>query len=170
MWLLLLWNLQINKHYTFKAFKSWTQTLVWTGDSTWTGASWAERMAERNWQCSWLHSILDVILIIPMMMRNNNAIHGRWFRALETVWYFCPTDQGKKLPPNIDENAEEGDVSDEDSADEMEDDCKLMNGDVGFFFPSDLFSAPPRVWHSAESSRRWLQFCIPFPIVTVTSR
>lgn len=38
--------------------------------------------------------------------------------------------QGKKLPPNIDENAEEGDVSDEDSADEMEDDCKLMNEDV----------------------------------------
>ncbi|MED6284182.1 hypothetical protein CHARACLAT_016639 [Characodon lateralis] len=38
--------------------------------------------------------------------------------------------KGKKLPPNIDENAEEGDVSDEDSADEMEDDCKLMNGDV----------------------------------------
>lgn len=38
--------------------------------------------------------------------------------------------QGKKLPANIDENVEEGDVSDEDSADEMEDDCKLMNGDV----------------------------------------
>lgn len=38
--------------------------------------------------------------------------------------------QGKKLSANIDENAEEGDVSDEDSADEMEDDCKLMNGDV----------------------------------------
>ncbi|XP_029995720.1 1-phosphatidylinositol 4,5-bisphosphate phosphodiesterase eta-2a isoform X6 [Sphaeramia orbicularis] len=37
--------------------------------------------------------------------------------------------KGKKLPSNIDENAEEGDVSDEDSADEMEDDCKLMNGD-----------------------------------------
>nr|XP_040048517.1 1-phosphatidylinositol 4,5-bisphosphate phosphodiesterase eta-2a isoform X2 [Gasterosteus aculeatus aculeatus] len=37
--------------------------------------------------------------------------------------------KGKKLPDNIDENAEEGDVSDEDSADEMEDDCKLMNGD-----------------------------------------
>uniref|UniRef100_A0A3Q1JHI2 Phosphoinositide phospholipase C n=1 Tax=Anabas testudineus TaxID=64144 RepID=A0A3Q1JHI2_ANATE len=37
--------------------------------------------------------------------------------------------KGKKLPANIDENAEEGDVSDEDSADEMEDDCKLMNGD-----------------------------------------
>uniref|UniRef100_A0A673I6G7 Phosphoinositide phospholipase C n=1 Tax=Sinocyclocheilus rhinocerous TaxID=307959 RepID=A0A673I6G7_9TELE len=31
--------------------------------------------------------------------------------------------KGKKLPPNIDEDAEEGDVSDEDSADEMEDDC-----------------------------------------------
>uniref|UniRef100_A0A3B3WER6 Phosphoinositide phospholipase C n=1 Tax=Poecilia mexicana TaxID=48701 RepID=A0A3B3WER6_9TELE len=30
--------------------------------------------------------------------------------------------KGKKLPPNIDEDAEEGDVSDEDSADEMEDD------------------------------------------------
>ena len=41
-----------------------------------------------------------------------------------------PLPQGKKLPPNIDEDAEEGDVSDEDSADEMEDDCKLMNGDV----------------------------------------
>ncbi|XP_062418952.1 LOW QUALITY PROTEIN: 1-phosphatidylinositol 4,5-bisphosphate phosphodiesterase eta-2 [Pungitius pungitius] len=38
--------------------------------------------------------------------------------------------KGKKLPDNIDENAEEGDVSDEDSADEMEDDCKLMNGDT----------------------------------------
>ncbi|KAI2661257.1 1-phosphatidylinositol 4,5-bisphosphate phosphodiesterase eta-2 [Labeo rohita] len=38
--------------------------------------------------------------------------------------------KGKKLSPNIDENAEEGDVSDEDSADEMEDDCKLMNGDT----------------------------------------
>uniref|UniRef100_A0A672YNF1 Phosphoinositide phospholipase C n=1 Tax=Sphaeramia orbicularis TaxID=375764 RepID=A0A672YNF1_9TELE len=38
--------------------------------------------------------------------------------------------KGKKLPSNIDENAEEGDVSDEDSADEMEDDCKLMNGDT----------------------------------------
>uniref|UniRef100_H3CCU1 Phosphoinositide phospholipase C n=1 Tax=Tetraodon nigroviridis TaxID=99883 RepID=H3CCU1_TETNG len=38
--------------------------------------------------------------------------------------------KGKKLPPNIDENAEEGDVSDEDSADEMEDDCKLMNEDT----------------------------------------
>uniref|UniRef100_A0A671KJ53 Phosphoinositide phospholipase C n=1 Tax=Sinocyclocheilus anshuiensis TaxID=1608454 RepID=A0A671KJ53_9TELE len=38
--------------------------------------------------------------------------------------------KGKKLPPNIDEDAEEGDVSDEDSADEMEDDCKLINGDT----------------------------------------
>ncbi|XP_069025198.1 1-phosphatidylinositol 4,5-bisphosphate phosphodiesterase eta-2a [Embiotoca jacksoni] len=38
--------------------------------------------------------------------------------------------KGKKLPANIDENAEEGDVSDEDSADEMEEDCKLMNGDT----------------------------------------
>lgn len=44
--------------------------------------------------------------------------------------YFPLPLQGKKLPPNIDEDAEEGDVSDEDSADEMEDDCKLMNGDV----------------------------------------
>ncbi|TRY96837.1 hypothetical protein DNTS_015410 [Danionella cerebrum] len=37
---------------------------------------------------------------------------------------------GKKLPSTIDEDAEEGDVSDEDSADEMEDDCKLLNGDL----------------------------------------
>lgn len=38
--------------------------------------------------------------------------------------------QGKKLPSNIDEDNEEGDVTDEDSADEMEDDCKLINGAV----------------------------------------
>uniref|UniRef100_A0AAV2M2D4 Phosphoinositide phospholipase C n=1 Tax=Knipowitschia caucasica TaxID=637954 RepID=A0AAV2M2D4_KNICA len=38
--------------------------------------------------------------------------------------------KGKKLPPNIDDDADEGDVSDEDSADEMEDDCKLLNGDT----------------------------------------
>ncbi|KAJ0064585.1 hypothetical protein NL108_010915 [Boleophthalmus pectinirostris] len=38
--------------------------------------------------------------------------------------------KGKKLPPNIGEDADEGDVSDEDSADEMEDDCKLLNGDT----------------------------------------
>nr|XP_056721297.1 1-phosphatidylinositol 4,5-bisphosphate phosphodiesterase eta-2 isoform X2 [Euleptes europaea] len=38
--------------------------------------------------------------------------------------------KGKKLPANISEDAEEGEVSDEDSADEMEDDCKLMNGDA----------------------------------------
>ncbi|TNN46912.1 1-phosphatidylinositol 4,5-bisphosphate phosphodiesterase eta-2 [Liparis tanakae] len=42
--------------------------------------------------------------------------------------------KGKKLPSSIDENAEEGDVSDEDSADEMDDDCKLMNGDVCTLF------------------------------------
>ena len=53
--------------------------------------------------------------------------------------------QGKKLPSNIDEDAEEGDVSDEDSADEMEDDCKLMNGDVGLSssFPSFVSSSAP---------------------------
>ncbi|KAM9037849.1 1-phosphatidylinositol 4,5-bisphosphate phosphodiesterase eta-2 [Sarcophilus harrisii] len=38
--------------------------------------------------------------------------------------------KGKKLPANISEDAEEGDVSDEDSADEIDDDCKLMNGDA----------------------------------------
>ncbi|XP_070812069.1 1-phosphatidylinositol 4,5-bisphosphate phosphodiesterase eta-2 [Pituophis catenifer annectens] len=38
--------------------------------------------------------------------------------------------KGKKLPANISEDAEEGEVSDEDSADEMDDDCKLMNGDA----------------------------------------
>ncbi|XP_043531947.1 1-phosphatidylinositol 4,5-bisphosphate phosphodiesterase eta-2a isoform X2 [Chiloscyllium plagiosum] len=37
--------------------------------------------------------------------------------------------KGKKLPANISDDAEEGEVSDEDSADEIEDDCKLMNGD-----------------------------------------
>ncbi|XP_043918926.1 1-phosphatidylinositol 4,5-bisphosphate phosphodiesterase eta-2 isoform X2 [Protopterus annectens] len=38
--------------------------------------------------------------------------------------------KGKKLPSTISEDAEEGEVSDEDSADEIEDDCKLMNGDA----------------------------------------
>ncbi|XP_019746672.1 1-phosphatidylinositol 4,5-bisphosphate phosphodiesterase eta-2a isoform X2 [Hippocampus comes] len=58
-------------------------------------------------------------------------------KAEESGWLPSPENlkgkilvKGKKLPPNIDENAEEGDVSDEDSADEMEDDCKLMNGDM----------------------------------------
>nr|XP_061802202.1 1-phosphatidylinositol 4,5-bisphosphate phosphodiesterase eta-2-like [Nerophis lumbriciformis] len=58
-------------------------------------------------------------------------------KAEESGWLPSPETlkgkilvKGKKLPPNIDENAEEGDVSDEDSADEMEDDCKLMNGDM----------------------------------------
>uniref|UniRef100_A0A8C8RM00 Phosphoinositide phospholipase C n=1 Tax=Pelusios castaneus TaxID=367368 RepID=A0A8C8RM00_9SAUR len=37
--------------------------------------------------------------------------------------------KGKKLPANISDDAEEGEVSDEDSADEIDDDCKLMNGD-----------------------------------------
>uniref|UniRef100_A0A8B9PIW6 Phosphoinositide phospholipase C n=1 Tax=Apteryx owenii TaxID=8824 RepID=A0A8B9PIW6_APTOW len=38
--------------------------------------------------------------------------------------------KGKKLPADISDDAEEGDVSDEDSADEIDDDCKLMNGDA----------------------------------------
>uniref|UniRef100_A0A674H4C4 Phosphoinositide phospholipase C n=1 Tax=Taeniopygia guttata TaxID=59729 RepID=A0A674H4C4_TAEGU len=38
--------------------------------------------------------------------------------------------KGKKLPANISDDAEEGEVSDEDSADEIDDDCKLMNGDA----------------------------------------
>ncbi|XP_061457041.1 1-phosphatidylinositol 4,5-bisphosphate phosphodiesterase eta-2 isoform X2 [Rhineura floridana] len=38
--------------------------------------------------------------------------------------------KGKKLPANISEDVEEGEVSDEDSADEIDDDCKLMNGDA----------------------------------------
>lgn len=42
----------------------------------------------------------------------------------------CLLPQGKKLPANISEDAEEGEVSDEDSADEIDDDCKLLNGDV----------------------------------------
>nr|KAF6394920.1 phospholipase C eta 2 [Molossus molossus] len=38
--------------------------------------------------------------------------------------------KGKKLPATISEDAEEGEVSDEDSADEMDEECKLFNGDV----------------------------------------
>uniref|UniRef100_A0A803TPZ0 Phosphoinositide phospholipase C n=1 Tax=Anolis carolinensis TaxID=28377 RepID=A0A803TPZ0_ANOCA len=36
--------------------------------------------------------------------------------------------KGKKLPHSLGADAEEGEVSDEDSADEIEDDCKLNNG------------------------------------------
>ncbi|XP_066230942.1 1-phosphatidylinositol 4,5-bisphosphate phosphodiesterase eta-2 isoform X7 [Saccopteryx leptura] len=38
--------------------------------------------------------------------------------------------KGKKLPANISEDAEEGEVSDEDSADEIDEDYKLLNGDA----------------------------------------
>ncbi|XP_041425282.1 1-phosphatidylinositol 4,5-bisphosphate phosphodiesterase eta-2-like isoform X9 [Xenopus laevis] len=38
--------------------------------------------------------------------------------------------KGKKLPASISDDAEEGEVSDEDSADEIDDDCKLINGDA----------------------------------------
>ncbi|XP_054439407.1 1-phosphatidylinositol 4,5-bisphosphate phosphodiesterase eta-2 [Pteronotus mesoamericanus] len=38
--------------------------------------------------------------------------------------------KGKKLPANISEDAEEGEVSDEDSADEMDEDCKILNWDA----------------------------------------
>ncbi|XP_035881097.1 1-phosphatidylinositol 4,5-bisphosphate phosphodiesterase eta-2 isoform X9 [Phyllostomus discolor] len=38
--------------------------------------------------------------------------------------------KGKKLPANISEDAEEGEVSDEDSADEIDEDCKILNGDA----------------------------------------
>ncbi|XP_042557931.1 1-phosphatidylinositol 4,5-bisphosphate phosphodiesterase eta-2 [Dipodomys spectabilis] len=38
--------------------------------------------------------------------------------------------KGKKLPATISEDAEEGEVSDEDSADEIDEDCKLLNGDA----------------------------------------
>ncbi|KAJ8404665.1 hypothetical protein AAFF_G00335280 [Aldrovandia affinis] len=37
--------------------------------------------------------------------------------------------KGKKLPANIDENAEEGDVSDEDSGEETEDECKVTSAE-----------------------------------------
>ncbi|XP_058428750.1 1-phosphatidylinositol 4,5-bisphosphate phosphodiesterase eta-2 isoform X3 [Marmota monax] len=38
--------------------------------------------------------------------------------------------KGKKLPANISEDAEAGEVSDEDSADEIDEDCKLLDGDA----------------------------------------
>ncbi|XP_069933197.1 1-phosphatidylinositol 4,5-bisphosphate phosphodiesterase eta-2 isoform X2 [Oryctolagus cuniculus] len=38
--------------------------------------------------------------------------------------------KGKKLPADISEDAEEGEVSDEDSADEIDEDCKLLNGEA----------------------------------------
>lgn len=48
----------------------------------------------------------------------------------EPLPWSATSPQGKKLPANISEDAEEGEVSDEDSADEIDEDCKLLNGDV----------------------------------------
>lgn len=41
--------------------------------------------------------------------------------------------QGKRLPPYLSADAEEGEVSDDDSADEIEDDFKLKNSTVSPF-------------------------------------
>ncbi|KAL8187907.1 UNVERIFIED_CONTAM: hypothetical protein K2H54_057776 [Gekko kuhli] len=50
-------------------------------------------------------------------------ILGRWFEVnLEAL---VAPKTGKKLPFSLGADAEEGEVSDEDSADEIEDDCKL---------------------------------------------
>lgn len=76
--------------------------------------------------------------------------------------------QGKKLPPNIDENAEEGDVSDEDSADEMEDDCKLMNGDVRT--PFDVFWSVSSRCCVPVFSRLSIHFGMSFQFVVVYVR
>ncbi|XP_036918033.1 1-phosphatidylinositol 4,5-bisphosphate phosphodiesterase eta-2 isoform X6 [Sturnira hondurensis] len=38
--------------------------------------------------------------------------------------------KGKKLPAHISEDAEEGEVSDEDSADEMDEDCKILSAEA----------------------------------------
>lgn len=55
---------------------------------------------------------------------------------MEKNWQ-CGAFQGKKLPANIDADAEEGDVSDEDSGEEDEEEEQQINGDVRCFF---LFS------------------------------
>ncbi|XP_073732193.1 1-phosphatidylinositol 4,5-bisphosphate phosphodiesterase eta-2 isoform X2 [Misgurnus anguillicaudatus] len=55
--------------------------------------------------------------------------------------------KGKKLPANLDANAEEGDVSDEDSAEEEEEEEEQMNGDTGE-------SAPETSDESKKRSRR----------------
>ncbi|XP_051531176.1 1-phosphatidylinositol 4,5-bisphosphate phosphodiesterase eta-2-like isoform X2 [Myxocyprinus asiaticus] len=55
--------------------------------------------------------------------------------------------KGKKLPANIDADAEEGDVSDEDSAEEEEDEEEQINGDI-------REGAPETCDESKKSSRR----------------
>ncbi|XP_060690142.1 1-phosphatidylinositol 4,5-bisphosphate phosphodiesterase eta-1 [Hemiscyllium ocellatum] len=49
--------------------------------------------------------------------------------------------KGKKLPPDLRTDAEEGDVSDEDSADEIEEECKLkqMNGNNANYHQVECF-------------------------------
>lgn len=42
----------------------------------------------------------------------------------------CLSAQGKRLPAYLSADAEEGEVSDDDSADEIEDDFKLKNSNV----------------------------------------
>lgn len=47
------------------------------------------------------------------------------------IGLFFSSFQGKKLPCSLGADAEEGEVSEEDSADEIEDDCKLKPCFVG---------------------------------------
>lgn len=60
--------------------------------------------------------------------------------------------QGKKLPYHLGDDAEEGEVSDEDSADEIEDECKFKLHYVSYRHGRRLY--PPcaavkdgAVWH-----------------------
>lgn len=48
--------------------------------------------------------------------------------------------QGKKLPYHLGDDAEEGEVSDEDSADEIEDECKFKLHYVSYRLGHNLFT------------------------------
>lgn len=69
----------------------------------------------------------QILLPVAAAPRGTNLWIPGPFRTSPTTYLF---PQGKKLPANISADAEEGEVSDEDSADEIEDDCKLLSGDV----------------------------------------
>ena len=73
--------------------------------------------------------------------------------------------QGKKLPYHLGDDAEEGEVSDEDSADEIEDECKFKLHYVSYWVPPPL-SVPyilqtewAPCWWCAETLHIWCLEC-----------
>lgn len=86
--------------------------------------------------CLWKTCILLSVLChmrghTPASMRLCFAKDTRMSLSLSSHRRFCPLSmQGKRLPAYLSADAEEGEVSDDDSADEIEDDFKFKSSNV----------------------------------------